>query len=253
MPNNINLDQFKSFIQELAIASAAIIKSYFRQPLVVDTKKDNSPVTNADREAEKYLRKQVIKKYPDHGIIGEEFGDVNPNAEYTWVLDPIDGTKSFISGAVTFGTLIGLLHRKKPLLGAINFPALDEFLIGDGERTWLNGTTVKVRRCDKLQDAILITTDAVELYHICPGIFENTRFYRGLGDCYGYYLLATGFVDIMIDPEMSPWDLLPLIPIIRGAGGMISGLRGEQPESAQSAVATAPEIHQSVIEILSMS
>jgi len=251
MYQNEMIDYFKSFIEEIASASSSIIMSYFRKSVAVDTKKDNSPVTIADREAEKYLRDRITGKFPDHGILGEEFENLNSDAEYTWVLDPIDGTKSFVSGAVTFGTLIGLLHKKKPVLGAIYLPALDEFLIGDGNRTCLNGEIVKIRPCENLRDAILITTDPAELYRICPEIFKQIRFHRGFGDCYGYYLLATGFADIMIDSQMSPWDLLPLIPIIRGAGGIISGFSGEPSESAQSAVAASSGIHQEVIKILS--
>jgi len=247
------IDRYKSFIQDIAAASSSIIKSYFRKPVNVTKKKDHSPVTIADREVESYLRERIIQNFPEHGIMGEEFGDLNSDAEYIWVLDPIDGTKSFISGAVTFGTLIGLLHRKKPLLGAINLPALDQFLIGDGKKTWINGTIVKMRPCKRLRDAILITTDSAQLHRICPGIFEKIHFHRGLGDCYGYYLLATGFADIMIDPQMSAWDVLPLIPVIRGAGGVISGIRGEPAESAQSAVAASPALHQRVVEILSAS
>jgi histidinol phosphatase-like enzyme (inositol monophosphatase family) len=253
MITEAQISSFKSFIHEIAVESSSIIKSYFRKPVSIDVKEDNSPVTIADRKAEEYLREQILKKFPDHGIIGEEFSNINPDAEFTWVLDPIDGTKSFVCGAVTFGTLIGLLHKKKPLLGSIYLPAIDEFLIGDGKTSRLNGKEVKIRPCNHIRDAILITTDSAALYRVCPQIFKEIIFHRGLGDCYGYYLVASGFADIMIDLVMSPWDLLPLIPIIRGAGGIISGIRGETAESAHSAVAAAHVIQQDVVKILSSS
>jgi myo-inositol-1(or 4)-monophosphatase len=247
------LNEYKSFIHDLCLNSAQIINSYFRRPLSVDSKQDNTPVTIADREAEEYIRNRIAKDYPQHGVIGEEYGRSNKNSEFTWVIDPIDGTKSFVCGAVTFGTLIGLLYKSEPVLGSVYFPALDEFIIGDGSETVLNGNRTIIRDCPSVADAILITTDAVDLYRTIPDIFGMTRFHRGLGDCYGYYLVAGGFADIMIDPVMSPWDLLPLIPIITGAGGKISGIHGEDAKTAPSAVATCPAIHQQVLDILASS
>jgi myo-inositol-1(or 4)-monophosphatase len=247
------LETYKIFIHDLSQSSSQIINSYFRKPLSVDSKQDQTPVTIADREAEQYIRGRIAKEYPQHGVIGEEFGSTNERSEFTWVIDPIDGTKSFVCGAVTFGTLIGLLYQNYPVLGSIYFPALDEFIIGDGSETVLNGNRTKIRDCSSVAEAILITTDVVDLYRTKPDLFEMARFHRGLGDCYGYYLVAGGFADIMIDPIMSPWDLLPLIPIITGAGGMISGIHGEEASTAQSAVATCPAIHQQVLDILASS
>ncbi|MBI5731012.1 MAG: histidinol-phosphatase, partial [Ignavibacteriales bacterium] len=218
-------------------------------------KPDQSPVTIADKKAEEFMREAIMKKFPNHGILGEEFGEHNPNAGYKWVLDPIDGTKSFICGTVTFGTLIALTKNGKPILGVINQPILNEFLIGDNYKTELNGKRVNVRECNNLSDAVLLTTDQlnIEKYQNIKN-FDNlvhkVKLYRQWGDCYGYYLVATGYADIMIDPIMNPWDLMALIPIIRGAGGTITDYYGNDPLNGNSIVATGGKIHDEVIELL---
>ena len=249
------MNEFKEFAHYLAKQSSVIIKQYFRSKLDVENKDDDSPVTIADRKAEEVMRELIHKEYPSHGIIGEEFGNYNEDAEYKWILDPIDGTKSFICGAITFGTLICLMKKEDPILGVINHPILDEFLIGDSFTASINGEDASVRKCDKLANAILLSAD-----HLTIGKFQNlkhfeelarkVKLYRNLGDCYGYYLLATGFVDIMVDPIMSPWDKLPLIPIIKGAGGIITDYHGNDPVRGNSTIAASPGIHSEVIDIL---
>ena len=131
----ISTQEIIPFIKYLARKSADIIKNYYRMPIEIEKKADDSPVTIADKKTEEFLRESIIKEFPEHGILGEEFGEVNPDAEYKWVLDPIDGTKSFISGTPLFGTLIALLQNGNPVLGAINLPILNELLIGDGTLT----------------------------------------------------------------------------------------------------------------------
>ena len=249
------LTECKKFSKVLSIASADIIKKYFRTSVSVESKVDNSPVTIADKKAEEVMRELILKRYPDHGIFGEEFGVTNPEAEYTWVLDPIDGTKSFICGAYSFGTLIGLLHNGEPILGVYNHPILNDFLIGDNYTTKLNGFITKVSESNNLSDAILLTTDHlnIEKYQNkekFDKLIHKVKLYRNWGDCYGYYLLATGYVDIMIDPIMSPWDLLPLIPIIKGAGGTITDYQGNNPIKGKNAIASSPPIHSTIISLL---
>lgn len=190
-----------------------------------------------------------------HGIIGEEFGNENSDAEYVWVLDPIDGTKSFIFGALSFGTLIALLKNKKPIVGVINHPILTDFLIGDNQSCWLNQKKVHIRKCELLSQATLLTTDHLNIakYQNQNGfdnLVQQVKLYRNWGDCYGYYLLATGYADIMIDPIMSVWDSLALIPIINGAGGMITDYQGNDPVKGSSIVASNASIHNDVIRIL---
>ncbi len=244
-----------SFIKKLARESGDIIRSYFRQGVEIELKKDHSPVTVADKRAEEHMRKLIMKIYPDHGILGEEFGWMNENAEFQWVLDPIDGTKSFICGVPLFGTLIALLRKGQPVLGALNLPILKELLIGDNNQTRLNGKPVVCRQRYTLEEAVLLTTD-----HTAFIKYENEKrfddlvnevgMYRTWGDCYGYYLLASGYADIMIDPIMYPWDILALIPIIRGAGGIITDHKGNDPVTGNSIIAASRTLHSTVVHYL---
>ncbi|HRP92577.1 MAG: histidinol-phosphatase [Ignavibacteriaceae bacterium] len=251
----MNLQSLSSFLQLLSKESSEIIKKYFRTSLTVESKSDYSPVTIADKLAEEKMRALIQKEFPSHGIIGEEFGSENSDAEYVWVLDPIDGTKSFISGALSFGTLVALLKNGKPIIGVINHPILNELLVGDNQTCLLNGSKTQIRNCSKISDATLLTTE-----HFNIGKYQNqTKFdelankvklYRNWGDCYGYYLLATGYADIMIDSIMSIWDSMALIPIINGAGGMITDYQGNDPIIGNSIVASNKSIHLEVIKIL---
>jgi len=249
------LNELRHFCKWLADESGKIIKHYWRTGITVESKPDQSPVTIADKKAEEFMREMIMKKFPNHGILGEEFGEYNPNAGYKWVLDPIDGTKSFICGTVTFGTLIALLKNGEPILGVINQPILNEFLYGDNHTTELNGKQVHVRECNNLSDAVLLTTDQpnIEKFRSIKNfdsLVHKVKLYRQWGDCYGYYLVATGYADIMIDPIMNPWDFMALIPIIRGAGGTITDYYGNDPLKGNSIVATGGKIHGEVIKLL---
>lgn len=249
------LNELKKFCSDLASVSAGIIKHYFRTGIAAESKADNTPVTIADKKAEEAMREMIIKHFPEHGIIGEEFGETNKDADYKWILDPIDGTKSFICGAYSFGTLIGLLKNDQPILGVYNHPILNDFLIGDNSITTINGISTTVRNCVNLNEAVLLTTDHlnIEKYQDrsrFDELIKKIKLYRNWGDCYGYYLLATGYADIMIDPVMAQWDLLPLIPIIKGAGGIITDYQGNDPVKGKSAVAASLQIHPEIISIL---
>jgi len=201
------------------------------------------------------MREEIMREFPDHGILGEEFGKHNEEAEYQWILDPIDGTKSFICGTVTFGTLIALTIKGEPILGVINQPVLKEFLIGDNNTCELNGQKVFVRDTKKLSEAVLLASE-----HFTIGKYfsqqkfdelaKNTKLYKNWGDCYGYYLVATGYADIMIDPIMNIWDSMALIPVIRGAGGIITDYEGKDPVKGNSIVASTPLLHNVVIKNL---
>jgi histidinol phosphatase-like enzyme (inositol monophosphatase family) len=250
-----NMDELKSFVKYLSDISGNIIRSYFRTKISIDSKEDSSPVTIADKKAEEIMRTEIMKKFPEHGIIGEEFSSYNEKAEYKWVLDPIDGTVSFICGAISFGTLIGLLKNGEPVLGVINHPILNEFLIGDNSSAELNGENVRVRNCNNLSDAVLLITDYpnIEKYQDINKfhqLVKKVRFVRGWGDCYGYYLVATGFADIKLDPIMNLWDMAALIPIIKGACGKITDYHGGDPIKGDSIIATSGIVHNEVIKIL---
>jgi histidinol phosphatase-like enzyme (inositol monophosphatase family) len=243
------------FAQLLADASAGIIRHYYRTGFAVDYKADESPVTVADRRAEEVMRDLIMREYPDHGILGEEHGVHNPGARYQWVLDPIDGTKAFVSGTYLFGTLIALLKDGRPAIGVINQPILNDFLAGTGEETHLNGRRVQVAPCTAIEDAIMLTTDHWQVYREQNGpafeaLTKRAKRYNNWGDCHGYYLIATGGAQIMGDPIMNPWDLMALVPIIEGAGGRITDWRGNDPVVGNSTVATCGPIHDEVIRAL---
>ncbi len=246
---------FFDFARYLADLSARAIKPYYRTNVTVETKADQSPVTIADREAEQVMRQAIMQAYPEHGILGEEFGHHQPDAPYQWVLDPIDGTKSFVSGSYLFGTLIALVKDGRPILGVINHPIFDDFLLGDGRRAWLNGEPVRVRPCTDLADAVMLNTEHwnVGNYHNAAAfeaLSKRVKRYNNWGDCHGYYLLATGGADIMTDPVLNPWDLMALIPIVEGAGGRITDWHGRDPISGSGAIATAGPIHDQVVAAL---
>ncbi len=247
--------ELKLFTKHIADLSGTVVRSYFRTNIHVDSKSDSSPVTIADKKAEEIMREEIMKYFPQHGIIGEEFGELNPNAEYKWILDPIDGTNSFICGAVSFGTLIALLKNGKPVIGAINQPVLKEFLFGDNSIAELNDVKVSVRNCNILSDAVLLTTDHLNIKKYQDidkfnTLTEKVKLYRSWGDCYGYYLVASGYADIMIDPIMNIWDLMALIPVIRGAGGIITDYHGNDPVTGSSIIAASPGVHKKVVEVL---
>jgi len=253
----VDLSPYRTFMTELAHESGDFIRPLYRQPSVaVETKADFSPVTVADRGAEQLMRAHIAKRFPTHGIIGEEFGSERADAEFVWMLDPVDGTKAFITGLPLWGTLIALLHQGQPVLGCIHQPILDQLVLGDGAITELNGSIVRCRPTTRVEDSTLLTSDPLN-----PGKFQNGAAYdvlqrraklvRTWGDCYGYLLLATGWADICVDPIMNPWDIAALVPIIRGAGGVITDCQGGPAFPATSTVAAAtPVLHAQVIRTL---
>jgi myo-inositol-1(or 4)-monophosphatase len=258
MKDTFSLDnkEFIKFLERLAKESGKIIKKYFNGDFQVELKQDATPVTIADRKAEEKIRELIMKAFPGHGIIGEEWGTFNDDAQYVWIIDPIDGTKSFVAGVPLFGTLIGLLKDGEPVSGVIANPVLDIFLCGDNTRSLCNGQPVACRDCRTISDAVLSTTSPLTSSRGPAGnnfrhLSEQVRLYRAWGDCFGYLLLARGRIDIMLDPVMNKWDSLPLIPVIRGAGGVITTWRGEDPVTdPTNIVAASPGLHRQVIEIL---
>jgi histidinol phosphatase-like enzyme (inositol monophosphatase family) len=252
----VDLTPYRTFMTELAQQSGDFIRPFFGSPdLAVETKSDQSPVTLADRGAEELMRTLIGGKFPAHGIIGEELGSERADAEWVWVLDPIDGTKSFITGVPLWGTLIALLHRGQPVLGCIHQPVLGQLMLGDGSATTLNGRRVRVRECARIEDAVVLTSDPFN-----PAKYQNGASYAALtgraklvrtwGDCYGYLLVAGGWADVMLDPIMNPWDIAALVPIVRGAGGVITDWQGGPAYPAKSTVAASPALHAQVLDAL---
>jgi len=217
---------------EMADAAGAVIRRYFRTPGGVDTKADESPVTIADRETETAIRELLARHRPQDGILGEEHGRERLDAEYLWVIDPIDGTKAFITGMPVFGTLIGLLHRGKPVLGVIDQPILRERWLGAaGAPTTLNGQPIRTRSCPSLDKAFLYST-APDMFKGADAVAydrvrEKVRQPRFGGDCYAYGLLTLGFADLVIEASLQPYDYCAVIPVVEGAGGVMTDWQGK--------------------------
>ena len=252
----MQFDEFDEFTRKLCFETQKAILALYESPdLKVETKDDLSPVTMADKEVEREIREAIQVLYPEHGFKGEEFGDINSNASFTWVVDPIDGTKTFTAGCPLFGTMIALLSDGEPIFGCINFPALGKRISSDSNSTYVNGAQVRASTSKPLEEALLLTTDHSEVAKHQKGpAFENlvarARLTRTWGDCYGYYLLATGNAEIMLDPIMNAWDIMALIPIIRGSGATITDWAGENPSKGNSIIAASKNLHSEVVEIL---
>jgi myo-inositol-1(or 4)-monophosphatase len=253
----MDLTPYHAFLVELARASGDFIRPLFGQrSLAIELKGDDSPVTAADRGAEELLRKLIKAKFPTHGILGEELGPENTDAEFVWVLDPIDGTKSFITGVPLWATLIALLHRGQPVLGCIHQPILGQLMIGDGRVTTLNGAPVRCRPTTRLAEATLLTSDWLNPARHQDGpaferLAQSARLCRTWADAYGYLLLASGWADLSVDPIMNPWDIAALVPVIRGAGGVITDWQGGPAYPAKSTIAAAtPELHAAALAAL---
>lgn len=230
------IDELSRFAQSLADAAAEVTLQHFRQPIDVDNKLSDDgfdPVTLADQGAEKAIRTMIEKQYPDHGIVGEEFGNKATDGPFEWVLDPIDGTRAFISGLPTWGTLIGLKYEGSPLIGVIDQPYIGERYVGWTTGASLNGTPIRTRPCGNLGTATLSTTDAnlfsPEDRLIFDQILERTQLVRYGLDCYAYAVLSAGFLDIVMESGLQPYDMMALIPVIRGAGGSATCWRGGAP------------------------
>src|SRR5580704_15288080 len=229
---------FTAFVDELATISGETIRPFFRSAIGVESlgveNKSRSggfdPVTAADRAAEVAMRTLIKRTFPEHGVVGEEFEADRPDAEYVWVLDPIDGTKSFISGMPVWGTLIALTRRGEPIYGMMHQPFTREHFSGDGRGARYRGPAgdrdLRVRSCASLKDAVLCTTSPLLMNEADRQCFsrveKDVRLSRYGGDCYAYCVLAAGHVDLVIETELKPYDVLALIPIIEGAGGVIT-------------------------------
>ena len=221
--------------EALADASGHVIRPYFRANVEAHQKHDESPVTRADREAEQAMRLLIAQAHPAHGIIGEEYGWERPDATWCWVLDPIDGTRAFITGRPIFGTLIGLLHQGQPVLGIIDQPITGERWLGVRDQpTRFRGPFgghAGARRCQRLSDAELSATSPEMLGNALPrfqNLAQAVRRTSWGGDCYSYGLLALGQIDVIAERDLKPWDWAALVPVVEGAGGKMTDWRGHR-------------------------
>jgi len=248
-------DEFIPFVHELAAASGAVIRAHYLTGVRTEIKPDASPVTVADRGAEQAMRELIARRYPGHGVLGEEFGETPAKDRYRWVLDPIDGTKAFLANCYIFGTLIALLRDGRPIVGAIASPLVGHVLVGTAGETRLGARRMHVRPCARIEDALVLTTDHREVAIRRDGaaferLVQRAHLYRGWGDCHGYFQVATGGADLMLDPVLSAWDIMALVPVIEGAGGRITDWRGGDPVGSDSVIASAGTIHDEVVRLL---
>lgn len=239
---------------EFARLGGQLTLTHFRTTLEVIRKSDASPVTVADRDAEWLIRDAILERYPDHGIIGEEHGIVNPSARVHWILDPIDGTQSFIHGIPLYTTLIGVLVDGQPTVGIIYAPAMDELCdaaIGHGTR--LNGVPVRVRQTTDLSHATLITTDQSNIAKYghkatVDGLIADAGLHRTWGDAYGHMMVATGRADIMFDPILNIWDAAALYPCVIEAGGVYMDVSGKADIRSGNGISCVPGLRDELLQ-----
>lgn len=256
---------FSGFVDELATVSGRVILPFFRTSLAVVDKTHGTgtfdPVTEADRAAEVAMRRRITETFPNHGIVGEEFGTERGDAEFVWVLDPIDGTRAFMSGLPLWGTLIGLTRSGRAAYGMMHQPFIGERFFGDcgvaGYRGPHGARAIRTRRCDGLGAATLSTTS--------PTLFKGegeldayrqveaeVRLVRYGYDCYAYCMLSAGHLDLVIEAGLKPYDVVALVPIVEGAGGVITTWTGGRPEDGGAIVASGdPRLHEAVLKRLS--
>lgn len=232
------------FAQELAYSAGKLTLAYFNTGVVPEWKADHTPVTIADRQSEERMRAMIAARFPDHGILGEEYGEINAGADYRWILDPIDGTKTFVQGVPLYGVLVGLEQAGEAIVGACYLPALDDMVAAaSGEGCTLNGRRAQVSNVRSLEQAVLLASDAESFAALGrQQTFDDLRgrvkFTRTWGDCYGHMLVATGRAEIMLDPVLNVWDCAALLPILREAGGTFTDWNGVATIHGASGIAT---------------
>ncbi|MGQ0672304.1 MAG: histidinol-phosphatase [Hyphomicrobium sp.] len=252
------------FAHDLANRSGAVIRPHFREPMTIENKASGAffdPVTAADRAAEQAIAAQIRASLPGHGIVGEEFGSHNPDARHRWVVDPIDGTRAFVMGSPLWGTLIGLLDNGEPVLGLMDQPFTRERFWSDAASSHLRTGDGRERRlatrpCTGLADAVLTSTDP-DLFPPGPDAEAFTRVRRAVrmtrfgGDCYAYCLLAAGFIDLVVECGLKPFDIVALIPIIERAGGRVTTWDG-RPATAGGRIVAAGDarVHEQAMALL---
>ena len=252
-----------AFVDKLATLSGEVILPFFRSPVSAEDKSRGGvfdPVTEADRGAERAIRQAIKAAFPDHGIIGEEFGAENADAEYVWILDPIDGTKSFISGLPLWGTLIALQHKGRPIYGMMHQPFTGERFFGDGATAHWRGRDAAKRRlrtrdCAGLAEATVMTTSplliAEALRPRYKAVEREARLHRYGGDCYSYCMLAAGHADLVIEAGLKAYDIAALIPIIEGAGGVVTTWDGGNAAAGGAIIAAGDRrAHAAAVKLL---
>lgn len=263
---DLDLDTLQTFAERLADRAREVSLSYFRSSLTIDYKSDESPVTRADRETEAAMRALIQQHFPEHGLLGEEQGADQADNRYTWVLDPIDGTKNFVAGMPLYGTLIALLKDRQPILGVVDIPPLAERWVGvqgrstlfyQGQTRPVQGQVSQTKKASSLQEAIWYTTSPDFFVGEEAAPFERLKAElppcRFGIDCYAFALLSAGFVDLVIETQLKPYDFLALVAVVEGAGGVITDWQGQpltQDSSGQVLASANAKLHQQALALL---
>jgi histidinol phosphatase-like enzyme (inositol monophosphatase family) len=257
------IDRRLAFAHSLADAAGHVIRPYFRKRIdIVDKGKGAfDPVTEADHRAEEVIRERIAKAYPEDGVLGEEYGETPGSSGYRWLIDPIDGTRAFIVGITLWGTLIALEHNAKPVIGILDQPILHERFVGAGGKATLTTPEAKAvlhtRGCERIAEAVVTTTHPFayftpEQMMLFDRLARKARMSRFHGDCYSYGVLAMGFVDLVVEAGLKPWDTAALIPIVEGAGGIITDWNGGPVLGGGNVIAAGDSrVHAEAVKLLS--
>ena len=253
----MNLQPYLNFAKQLAYRAGRITLGYYNKGIQHDLKQDHSPVTAADRATEEFIRGEIEKNYPTHAIVGEEYGEkAGEGNPFRWIVDPIDGTKSFLKGVPFYSVLIALEIEGTSRVGAVCFPALDEILYAaDGLGAWWNGRRARVSEVSKLKEAVFCYTSwssfrIKDRLKVFERLDDGCFFGRGWSDAYGYHMVATGRAEIMLDPEVQLWDVAPWPPIFREAGGFFGSWEGEEGHTFGEGFAVNAAIKRKVMKLM---
>jgi len=246
---------FLDFAGDLATQAGRVALGHYQTGIAVEWKADHSPVTAADRMAEDLIRQRIEHRFPDHAIVGEEKGQTDRDSSHRWIVDPIDGTQSFIRGVPLWGVLLGLEIAGDMVLGVVYLPAVNDVVsAATGLGCQWNGRPARVSATDHLNQALVCYTDALELARRRPDawakIQTRSRLQRGWSDCYGHVLVATGRADVMLDPVMHPWDCAPFLPILREAGGTFTNWGGEPTIYGGNAISTNGRLYEEIMKTI---
>jgi histidinol-phosphatase len=251
-----DLSHLREFATELAYLAGRVTLRYFQTDVGVELKEDQSPVTIADRSAERLMRELIEQKYPHHSILGEEEGETRPGASFRWILDPIDGTKSFVAGVPMYTVLVGLERDGVPVVGAVAIPPSNELIsAATGQGCLWNGRRARASTTRELSQAVISTTDVQHMYENNKGpafdrLRNRARMVRGWGDAYGHMLVATGRIDVMLDALMSPWDCGALVPILQESGATFTDWNGVTTIYGGNAVSTNGFLYEQVMQTI---
>jgi len=253
--NNPALRDLLNVAVDAAYLAGRRTLAYFNAGVAVESKTDSTPVTVADREAERVIRERISRHFPSHSVLGEEHGaTAGADADYRWYVDPIDGTKSFIHGVPMYGVLVAVERRGRPVVGVAYLPATDEMVAAaEGMGCTWNGRVARVSAAARLEDATMNTstiTASLDRSDAYENLIHRVKLNRGWGDAYGYVLVATGRAEIMLDPVINPWDIAPMPVILREAGGRFTNWKGEESIQGPDGVATNGLLHEQVLAIL---